>query len=125
MPTANDQHRARPELFGRLMNPPIVAVLGISFQPLQSHPVGVEALQQGQTIAQEAAALEAQANLLPALPVPLALAALGRQLQGPTQTERPPVASTMTRPMQPLIQSAHRWGEGVGQVLRIGIEQLA
>ena len=103
----------------------MVAVVGISLEPLQSHAGGVEALQQGQAIAQEAAVLEAQANRLPALPIPLTLAALGGELQGPTQPQRPPVASTIAGPMQPLVQSAHRWGEGVGQVLRIGIEQLA
>ena len=65
------------------------------------------ALKQGRPFRQEAAALQAGADLLPGRGILAAAAAQGRQLQAPGQLQGPPMGPTLAGPVQSFIQAGH------------------
>ena len=113
VPAADQQQGLTPERGGRLMAGPAGAAGGVAPQPGQPHGAWVVALKQGQPLAQEAAGVEAGADLLPGLVIVAAAAAQGCQLQGPGQLQGPPMGTALAGPVQPFIQASHGRRQGI------------
>ena len=113
VPAADQQQGLTPERGGRLMAGPAGAAGGVAPQPSQPHGAGVVALEQGRPLAQEAAGVEAGADLLPGLVIVAAAAGQGCQLQGPGQLQGPPMGTALAGPVQPFIQASHGWRQGI------------
>ena len=106
------------------MAQPQLGAGGVALQPTQSHARGVVAAQQLQPLLQEGAAAEAAADGPPGAFVAAAPAALGRQLQPPGQPQGPPGGAAAAGPMPPFIEAAQGRGQGVGELVRVGQQQL-
>ena len=126
VPASEQQHRALQQGLGHRVAPPELRALRIAAQPAETHAGRIVTFQQRQAIAQVGAAFKAATDLQPSgwiLPPPTAF---GRQLQGPAEAQAPPVGSSLAGPVQPLIQSAQRRHQAVGQTGAIAIvQQLA
>ena len=114
VPGADQQQRAPQQAGCDRMTLPRARLERIQPQPGQPHTGGIQALQQGWAIAQKGAAVEALADRPPSLLIASAATALGRQLQGPAQPQRPPVGAALAGPMQALIQPATGGGQAIG-----------
>ena len=113
MPTTDQQQGLAQQRWRRLVAGPALAAGGIAPQPGQAHGAGVVALEQGWPLAQETAALQAGANLLPSRVVLAAAAGQGRQLQGPGQLQGPPMGAALRGPVQAFIQAGHGRRQGI------------
>ena len=117
VPATQQQHGPAQEGGRGCVNPPPLWICRIAVQPLQGHARGVVALEQGHAFAQEAAPLEGIADRLPAFGIAIPLAALGGQLQAPTQAQGPPVGSALAGPVGAFVEPCHGRRQAIGQAI--------
>ena len=115
VPAADQQHWPPQQLRCYLVVHPSLRIGGIAAQPAQAHASWIQPFQQGRPLLQKGSALQAAADLPPAVGVVAPAAAFGGQLQRPAQPQPPPVGAALAGPVEPLIQPRHGGREAVGE----------